>query len=152
MPEVPPLPAGDDPTFSLVNTVAAADEDRLVALLDQRGFARLMLNGQEVRDKASFLRQVTTDLPAVEGMEAHNWDAFADLYWNIVFEITDDQVALVWTAAQVMVHGDLTDFLDAVRILSDVARSIMNDEPRKQAVLLFLVGDGREFRPLPASP
>jgi Barstar (barnase inhibitor) len=140
-----------EPTFALVNAVAATEADRLASLLEQRGFALLTLHGDEVRDKASFLRQVAADLPPIEGMEAHNWDAFADWYWNVLFEAEDDQVALLWTAAQVMAHGELTDFLDAVRILTDAARSIMDAGPRDRAVLLFLIGDGPEFRPLTPS-
>lgn len=57
----------------------------------------------------------------------------------------------MWTQAQRLAHGDLQDFLDAIRILSDVARQVMdgaNSFPRPLTMLLFLVGDGSEFRRL----
>ena len=141
----------DMPAFALVNCIATQDLERLTGLLERQDFLVIRLDGTNVTDKASFLKQAEADLPRPTDLFPHNWDALADTLWNGLFDLKANQVALVWTQAQRLAHGDLQDFLDAIRILSDVARQVMdgaNSFPRPLTMLLFLVGDGSEFRRL----
>lgn len=147
MPEQLPL---DEAGFALVNCIAAADRDDLASRLAAYGFVSITLYGARVHDKESFLGQAAIDLPCGD-LQPHNWDALADVGWNVLYDLQADRVALVWTDAQNMVNGDLQDFLDAVRVLTDVSRSVLQGSggfPRRTAFLLFLVGEGPQFRSL----
>jgi Barstar (barnase inhibitor) len=137
--------------FSPVNCVAQADLVPLRDALDGGGFAVLTLDGKPVRDKESLLAQAEIDLPPVEGMRPVNWDALADYLWNVLAELHAEQVALVWTDADQIVHGDLQDLLDALRVFAGVADGVQDGTggfPRPTTFLIFLVGEGPEFRRL----
>lgn len=141
---------GDEP-FRLLNTLAQADLPRLLARLDAQGCRVLTVQGGHAVDKASFLHRVAVDVPGPEGMLPDSWDAFADYLWNSLYDGGSDLVALVWTGAQAMAHNDLGDLLDAVRVMTDVARQVLTTSagfPRETTLLLFLVGEGPEFRRL----
>jgi hypothetical protein len=145
------LDPDDGPAFSVVTCLASSDEEALRGILDRRGFSTFTLHGAGVHDKSGFLKQAAADLPTSEGMDPHNWDAFADVLWNVVYEADAEQVGLLWTGADSLAHSDLQDFLDAVRGIIDVARSVMSGEgsfPRETTMLTFLLGSGPEFRRL----
>lgn len=142
----------DLPPFTLVNCVAQVDLPRLEELLRGAGFHVIALDGKLVNDKASLLGQAELDLPPVAGMRPANWDALADYLWNGLRELGEEQVALVWTDADRTVHGDLQDLMDALRVLTGVADAILEGDgfPQPTTLLIFLVGDGPEFRRLDA--
>ena len=135
----------DVPPFALVNCVAQVDLLKLEEVLHGAGFHVIGLDGKLVRDKASFLAQAEVDLPQVAGMRPGNWDALADYVWNGLHELGEEQVALLWTDADQTVHGDLQDFLDVLQVLTGVAAGI-----QPTTFLIFLLGDGPEFRRLAA--
>ncbi|MGH3901191.1 MAG: hypothetical protein ACRDTA_23665 [Pseudonocardiaceae bacterium] len=84
-------------------------------------------------------------------MRPGNWDALADYLWNGRYDLGHEQVALVWTDADQIVHGDLQDFLDGLRVLTGVADSVRQGASGSSppiTLLIFLVGDGPEFRRL----
>lgn len=142
------MPDPDEPAFAVVNCVASADEDQLREVLQRQGFSLLTLSGAGVRDKPGFLKQAAADLPPVEDLEPHNWDAFADYLWNVIAAATSDQVALLWTDADSLERSDLQVFLDAVRGITDVARGVMSGEggfPREVVFLAFLLGSSPEY-------
>jgi hypothetical protein len=146
-------PDVDLPAFALVNCIAQVDLAHLQELLHRRGFLIINLNGKLVRDKATLLAQAEADLPPVAGMRPGNWDALADYLWNGLHDLDHDQVALLWTDADQIVHGDLQDFLDGLRVFTSVADSVRDGaagSPRSTTLLIFLVGDGPEFRRLEA--
>jgi hypothetical protein len=138
------------PAFGPVNCVAQVDLARLREVLRRHGFAVIDLDGKAVRDKATLLAQAEFDLPPVEGMRPGNWDALADYLWNGLYESGEERVALVWTDADQIVHGDLQDLLDGLRVLTSVADSIREGVsfPQRTTLLIFLVGEGPEFRHL----
>ena len=142
----------DIPAFTLVNCVAQIDLPQLQELLHSTGFHVIALDGKLVNDKASFLAQAEIDLPHVAGMRPANWDALADYLWNGLYELGEEQVALVWTDADQTVHGDLQDLMDALRVITGVADGVRDGHgfPRPTTLLIFLVGDGPEFRRLAA--
>ena len=137
----------DEPPFALVTCVAQVDLAELEDVLRGYGFAVLTLHGKTVRDKATLLAQVETDLPHIEGMRPGNWDALADWFWNLLRVLDGDRVALLWTDADQIVQGDLQDLLDALRVLGGVADAVREGGglPRPTAVLIFLLGDARGF-------
>jgi Barstar (barnase inhibitor) len=126
--------------FALINVVAATDLDRLVAALADEGYVAIVLDGSNITDKASLLAQADIDLPRPDDLHPHNWDALADTLWNGLVDAAADQLAIVWTGAHHLARSDLQDFLTAVDILARTARDV------PKAVLIFLVGDGPEFR------
>jgi len=141
----------DLPSFALVNCIASANTRDLWSLLGQQAYHILHLHGDGVVDKASLLAQAKNDLPHVDDLEPHNWDALSDYLWNGLYDLDSDKVAVIWTDSQQLAHADLQDFLDAVRIFSDLSRQLGQAEggfPRPMILLLFLVGDGPEYRAL----
>jgi hypothetical protein len=143
----------DAPAFSVVNCVAADDAADLAIVLEQDGYHILYLNGLAVVDKPSLLAQAKLDLPAVPDLEPHNWDALSDYLWNGLFDLPHDRIALVWKDAHVLAHSDLQTLLEAVRVITDLARQVVQAAggfPHSLTLLLFLVGYGPEYRPLSA--
>jgi len=53
----------DMPAFALVNCIATQDLERLTGLLERQDFLVIRLDGTNVTDKASFLKQAEADLP-----------------------------------------------------------------------------------------
>jgi hypothetical protein len=133
----------EEPAFALVNCVAQVDLLQLEEVLHRSGYSVIGLDGKLVRDKASFLAQAEVDLPKVDGMRPGNWDALADYLWNGLQQLGEEQVALLWTDADQTVHGNLQDFVDVLLVLTGVATGI-----QPITFLIFLVGDGPEFRRL----
>lgn len=145
------LEPDDGPVFGLLNCLSTTDEPAVRALLAERGFATLELRGEMVRDKAELLDQFAAGLPGVGDLRPHNWDALADVLWNVLYDLDEERVALVWTGAQTLVESDLQDLLDAVRVVSDVARSVGSASggfPRQTTFVLVMLGDGPQFRRL----
>jgi hypothetical protein len=141
----------DGVVLAAINCFASADREGVLSLLEGRGAAVLELHGELVHDKASFLAQAAIDLPLVDDLSPHNWDAFADVLWNVLYGLDREEVALVWSAAHVLLHTDLQDFLDAVHITSNIARDVIDASggfPRSTTLFLVLLGDGAEFRRL----
>ncbi len=141
----------DMPFFSVVNCIESAYSQSLFSLLAHQHYHILHLDGSKVVDKASLLLQTKNDLPPVDDLNPHNWDALADYLWNGLYDLKSNAVALVWTDAHRLAGSDLQDFLNAVRIFSDVSRQVARGEggfPRPMTLLLFLVGDGNEYRSL----
>ena len=139
--------------FRVVNCIAACDEPELRTLLAAQGFELLVLRGHGVRDKATFLDQVAADLPRTDGLQPHNWDAFADVLWNVLYDLPHDRVALLWTDADVIVGSDLQDFVDALLAITGVARSVMSGEgsfPRQMTFLTFVLGAAPGYQRLNA--
>ena len=129
-------------TFSFLNAVATDDLEELLRALSADDITPIRFDGSGVTDKDSFLARADTDLPRPEDLHPHNWDALADTLWNGLATAEGTMLAIVWTDAHEMAHGDLQDFLVAVDVLITAARSA------SVPVLLFLVGDGPGFRPL----
>jgi hypothetical protein len=129
-------------TFSFLNAVATDDLDDLLGALAADDITPIRFDGSGVTDKDSFLARADIDLPRPEDLHPHNWDALADTLWNGLAATEGAMLAIVWTDADRMAHGDLQDFLVAVDLLVTAARSA------SVPVLLFLVGSGAGFRRL----
>ena len=117
--------------------------------LRNRDYRIFDLDGGEIHDKNSFFLQAAKDLPQPHGLIAeNNWDALSDNLWWSLSEITETQVAIVWSNAHRMLNGGLPDLLVAVSCFEQLAKSVATTEhgfSHPVTLHIFLVGEGDNF-------
>jgi Barstar (barnase inhibitor) len=120
--------------------------------LRDAGITILELDGSEVRDKRSLLRQAERDLPFPPDLPPRGWDGFVDGLWAGLADRDDTAAAIVWTDAQRMLEGALADLLVATRLFATLASQVGTTErgfPRELDLRTFLVGEGPNFPAFP---
>jgi Barstar (barnase inhibitor) len=114
----------------------------------------LRLDGADVHDKESLLRQAERDLPFPPDLPPRGWDGFADGLWNGLAGLEATEVAIVWTHADRMLESGLEDLLVAARLLASLSAQVGTTErgfPRELVLRTFLAGAGANFPPFPRS-
>jgi RNAse (barnase) inhibitor barstar len=125
--------------------VHASEEGRLREDLQAAGFSLAILEGRELHHEKDLLQSLgrTFRFPSYYGV---NWDAFTDCAGDMAD--AGGHVALVWTAADVLLQRDLHGFVRAVHLLLGTAREIssLGDWQEAFQLELFLVGEQEAFR------
>lgn len=120
--------------------------------LRDEGYAVLRLDGADIHDQESLLRQAERDLPFPPDLPPRGWDGFLAGLWNGLAGLDSAEVAIVWTDADRMLEGGLEDLLVAARLFGSLASQVGTTErgfPRETVLRTFLVGEGRNFPPFP---
>jgi hypothetical protein len=140
--------------LKVLNFVDLRALPELEGFLKASGFRLLYLDGTHVTDRDSFLEQAAKSLPQPDDLVAvHSWDAFEDSLANGLAAATDDRAAIIWTHAEKMLEGGLSDLVIITNILMDVARSFSIPRPglphpSPLAFCTVLAGVGLNFREL----
>lgn len=135
----------------VVNLVNQKSLDDLKCFLHQNDFRIFELDGETVKDKASFFTKAGEQLPHEPGLVAQSsWDAMVDTIGGGLAKLGDKRVAFVWTKAEKMIERGLPDLLIAVdcfqQLSSDVATT-KHGFPHPMLLRIFLVGEGDNFKP-----
>jgi hypothetical protein len=126
--------------LAVVNYVNGVDLQKLLNVLRSRGFHLVMLKGNQVRDKGTFLKAASEQV--FDGISTPNWSAFEDLWRNTALSLAGPYNALVWTDVHQMLEGGLSDLIVAVDIATSVSRELYAGN---RVLVTFLVGDGENF-------
>ncbi len=128
--------------FARITCAATSSGSALIEALEAGRYTVLRLDGSGVRDKASFLRQLELDLPGPDDISTGNWDAAADWLWQLFSKVDDDQIAIVWSDAHVLLESSLETLLTGVTMITEVAAMKFS---RPKHIIVCLVGDGETF-------
>jgi hypothetical protein len=134
-------------TVNCINTSCLSE---VREFLRQNGFHLFELDGEQVRDAASFFHAVVRSLPLDPPLSGSvNWDAFIDSVWGGLDDLGEERVALVWIAAERMLEKGLPDLLIAVDCFQQLAASVRAPDTgisTPALMLVFLIGDGENFK------
>ena len=133
----------------VVTCVSQKSLEVLKNFLTENGFRLFELNGENIRDKASFFVEAGEQLPHEPGLIARtSWDAFLDTLRGGLAVLEDGKVAIVWTHVENILASGLADLLVAVDCFQDAASDLAITEPgfpRPMLLRVFLVGEGNNF-------
>jgi Barstar (barnase inhibitor) len=138
----------------IVSCISSRSLDALRARLHEEGFKVYELDGRSIEDGDSFFAAIQDSLPFDPPISGRvHWDALSDSLWGGLAELAAPRVAILWTGVERMLDHGLCDLLSAVDCLRDVAESVANAAhgiPQTVDLFVFLVGEGKSFRPLDA--
>ena len=136
-------------SLGLVTLINKASLPDLEAALSEWRYHSLYLKGDVVHDEQTFLAQATQDLPMPVGLRPKSWSGFMDGLWEGLGGIKENQVAIIWTHADNMLSGGLSDLIKALDCLTTLARQVYNPTEtgfsREMTLKVFLIGDGPNF-------
>ncbi len=136
-------------SFGIVNLINQASLPHLEAALSDWQYHRVYLKGSEIHDEQTFLAQAGQDFPMPAGLHPKTWSGFTDGLWEGLGGIKENQVAIIWTHADNMLSGGLSDLIKALDCLTTLARQVYNPTEtgfsREMILKIFLVGDGPNF-------
>ena len=127
------------------NCVGSNSLDQLMSALQRSGHTVISLDGAAVTDRASFFEQVAAAVQGSEDAPTKSWDALADWFWQVFSARSDEQVAIVWTDAHVVLEASFATLLTAVHAISDLNHAELGHQVR---FVVCLVGDGLMFPPI----
>lgn len=128
--------------FARITCTATSAGGALIEALEASRYTVLRLDGSQVHSKESLLRQLADDFPGPDDISTGNWDAAADWLWQLFSKIDDDQIAIVWSDAHVLLEASLETLLTGVTMITEVAAMQFS---RPKHIIVCLVGDGEMF-------
>jgi hypothetical protein len=136
-----------------INLVRASDLESLEAVLKAHNSVVLRLDGSNVCDEASFLREAAQQLPCPYGYQTYRgFDGFTDSFYEGIAILEVPLAALIWTDCErMLVHGlqGLIVACDSLLHVGDLL--IGGDRPgvpgSTTMFLTFLAGEGDSFPP-----
>jgi hypothetical protein len=141
----------------VVSCVQTQSSQTLIQSLKQDGYKIFELNGKTIKDSGSFFEEAIRKLPLDPVLASGNvnWDAFSDSLWSGLDELESARMAILWTDCSGMLEWNLCEFLTAVDSFKQVSMSLYDAESGASVritLLLFLMGDGANFRPFTETP
>lgn len=130
------LPGLRGRSIHVVETAKAAE---VVQKLKGAGFSLHMISGDRAKDKITFLASAADafEFPAKFG---NNWDSFIDCFADFL-DTVKMPAAIVWTRADILVHGDLQSFVEAITTFDSAAveRELSAEDDEKVQVEFFIL-------------
>jgi len=134
--------------LKVLNAFAESSAERVRTALSDDGFHVLTLDGSAIFDKTSFMARIPVDIQSPDGLTPRNWDGFSDILYQVVAKRPGTTTVLVWRHAEVMLERSFNEFLMALTVFCDVARSVSTTISGSSTPTRFrvvLLGDGPMF-------
>lgn len=131
-----------------MSCVSQVSESELRELLKQNHVRVFEIDVSQAVGAKSFFAEAVRVLPQDPPLSGNpNWDAFVDSVWEGLCGLGEQNIAVLWTNCERILHSGLFDLLQASDSFYDLSRRLANPKITTLTVglRLFLIGNAQTF-------